>query len=50
MFSNIINYLNTEVKTSGDMFVLVFMVSLIFNIISAIIKGALNKLKNKEVK
>jgi len=45
MFSNIINYLNTEVKTSGDMFMLVFMVSLIFNIVLAIIKVFLNKLK-----
>ncbi|WP_346938222.1 hypothetical protein [uncultured Clostridium sp.] len=50
MCSNIINYLNAEVKTFGDMFILVLIVNLIFNIILAIIKGLLNKLKNKEVK
>ena len=48
MFSNIINYLNTEVKTFGDMFILVLMVNLMFNIILTIIKRFLNRLKIKE--
>ena len=48
MFNSIINYLNAEVGTVGDMFILVLMVNLIFQIILIVIKGILNKFKNKE--